>query len=539
MNKVPNSTFRAWLLTLAVALGMVGVGFLPAADILGVELQSVDILADIKSSSDEPVEYEADMERLEMELAQMVEDKAVVAIDTLPELPPVRYEWIASPCAEYERRAPSLETLQRDTTLRIIPIEDFDTLATTRFERLVEKLASGEDVRIAFMGDSFIEGDILTSDLRSELQQLFGGRGVGFVPCDIPFATARRSVKRSASGWSSYSVMKPKSAPESLRDLFFISGYLSEGKTGANVRWQSTDIFPTIDSCTRARILLLSRDSSRVVVTLNDTLNHEIALTGDERLREIYIEAPYKSLKMRVKEGRVVCYGASLEGNGGVAVDNFSVRSNNGHAIFGTGAQINRQADDMLHYDLVVLQYGLNIMMPGQRNFSKYRDQLRDMIAYTKRCFPNAAILVLGVSDRWIKDEDTERYKPIGSVDALTRHQRAAADSSRVAFWNTSEAMAEYGGMPAFVRNGWAAGDYTHLNYAGGRRIAEALSNSIQKAVYDCLVEREEERLRQEEERAREEFLRQMRIDMQITNQREAIMPIIDSLPITLPSDAE
>ena len=157
---------------------------------------------------------------------------------------------------------------------------------------------------------------------------------------------------------------------------------------------------------------------------------------------------------MRVAEGKVVCYGASLEGDGGVAVDNFSVRSNNGHAIFGTGAQINRQAHDMLSYDLVVLQYGLNIMMPGQRNFSKYRDQLRDMIAYTERCFPNAAILVLGVSDRWIKDEETGRFKPIGSVDALTRHQRAAADSSRVAFWNTSEAMADLGGMPAFVRNG-------------------------------------------------------------------------------------
>ena len=539
MKRDRNSTFRAWLLTLAVVLGMVGVGFIPAADILGIELQRVDILADIKGANDEPVEYEADIERLEMELAAMGESEEVVAIDTLPELPSVRYEWIAVESAPYERRVPTIESLQPDTTRHIIPIEDFDTMPTTRLDRLVEKLASGEDVRIAFMGDSFIEGDILTSDLRSELQQMFGGRGVGFVPCDIPFATARRSVKRSASGWSSYSVMKPKSAPESLRDIFFISGYISEGKSGANVRWQSTDIFPTIDSCTRARILLLSRDSSRLVVTLNDTLRHEVELAGDERLREIYIEAPYKSLAMKVAKGRVVCYGASLEGDGGVTVDNFSVRSNNGHAIFGTGAQINRQADDMLNYDLVVLQYGLNIMMPGQRNFSKYRDQLRDMIAYTERCFPNAAILVLGVSDRWIKDAETERYKPIGSVDALTRHQRAAADSCRVAFWNTSEAMAELGGMPAFVRNGWAAGDYTHLNYAGGRRIAEALSRSISKAVYDLLVEREAERQRAEEERLQRELMLQMRIETQITNQREAIAPIIDSLPLTLLNDAE
>lgn len=534
-----NSTLRAWFLTLFVTMGIIGAGFIPAAEIFGITLQPVDILSDIKEPSEGAVEYEADIERLEMELAALAEASDTIAIDTLPELPPVRYEWLADKRAGYERRVPTIERLKPDTTHRIIAIEDYDTLSTTRFERLVEKLASGEDVRIAFMGDSFVEGDILTSDLRSELQQSFGGRGVDFVPCDIPFATARRSVKRSASGWSSYSVMKPKSAPESLRDLFFVSGYISEGKAGAKVRWQSTDIFPTIDSCSRARILLVSRDTSRVVVTLNDTLSHEVEIAGDERLREIYIEAPYKSLSMRVAEGKVVCYGASLEGDGGVAVDNFSVRSNNGHAIFGTGAQINRQAHDMLSYDLVVLQYGLNIMMPGQRNFSKYRDQLRDMIAYTERCFPNAAILVLGVSDRWIKDEETGRFKPIGSVDALTRHQRAAADSSRVAFWNTSEAMADLGGMPAFVRNGWAAGDYTHLNYAGGRRIAESLARSIRKAVYDCLVEREEERQREEQRRMEEELIRQMRIDLNIANQREAVTPIINAIKESLPTDVE
>lgn len=537
--KLKNSTLRAWFLTLFVTMGIIGAGFIPAAEIFGITLQPVDILSDIKEPSEGAVEYEADIERLEMELAALAEASDTIAIDTLPELPPVRYEWLADKRSGYERRVPTIDLLKPDTTHRIIAIEDFDTLSTTRFERLVEKLASGEDVRIAFMGDSFVEGDILTSDLRSELQQSFGGRGVDFVPCDIPFATARRSVKRSASGWSSYSVMKPKSAPESLRDLFFISGYISEGKAGAKVRWQSTDIFPTIDSCSRARILLVSRDTSRVVVTLNDTLSHEVEIAGDERLREIYIEAPYKSLSMRVAEGKVVCYGASLEGDGGVAVDNFSVRSNNGHAIFGTGAQINRQAHDMLSYDLVVLQYGLNIMMPGQRNFSKYRDQLRDMIAYTERCFPNAAILVLGVSDRWIKDEETGRFKPIGSVDALTRHQRAAADSSRVAFWNTSEAMADLGGMPAFVRNGWAAGDYTHLNYAGGRRIAESLARSIRKAVYDCLVEREEERQREEQRRMEEELIRQMRIDLNIANQREAVTPIINAIKESLPTDVE
>jgi hypothetical protein len=44
-----------------------------------------------------------------------------------------------------------------------------------------------------------------------------------------------------------------------------------------------------------------------------------------------------------------------------------------------------------------------------------------------------------------------------------------------VAFWNTYEAMQRLGGMTAFVENGWAGKDYTHINYAGGREIARQL----------------------------------------------------------------
>uniref|UniRef100_UPI0025A28CF8 hypothetical protein n=1 Tax=Klebsiella pneumoniae TaxID=573 RepID=UPI0025A28CF8 len=83
------------------------------------------------------------------------------------------------------------------------------------------------------------------------------------------------------------------------------------------------------------------------------------------------------------------------------------------------------------------------------------------------------------------------------------------------------------------------AGDYTHLNYAGGRRIAESLARSIRKAVYDCLVEREEERQREEQRRMEEELIRQMRIDLNIANQREAVTPIINAIKESLPTDVE
>ncbi len=519
---------RVWWFTLCVVLGVMALGIIPPFELLGMSTARVDIFSDLRAESldnEAAEEYIADIERLEMELATLAEEQ-VVEVDTLPELPAVRYEWIKSPQPMQRRGALRSEELMVDSEREIVAIEDFDTLESTNLDHFIHKLANGEDVRIAFMGDSFIEGDILTSDFRAIMQERFGGRGVGFVACDIPFATVRKSVKRSSSGWTAYSVMKPKSLPESVKDKFFVSGYVACGKAGATTRWQSTDIFPTLDSCTRARVLLYSRDSSRVTIELDDSLLQSFDIEGADYLREVYVEAPMSSLRIRVDRGDVLCYGASLEGDGGVVVDNFSVRSNNGHAIFGTSAKINRQADDMLGYDLVVLQYGLNIMQKGQRGYSRYRDQLRDMIAYAERCFPNAAIVVMGVSDRWVKNEESSKYEPIGSVDALTSYQRAAADSCGVAFWNTSRAMAQLGGMPRFVANGWAAQDYTHINFQGGKRIAKELAMAIIDRVRVVAGTREVEQARIEElERQRREMA-----ELYLQSQIDAVQPIINGV---------
>lgn len=524
---------RVWWFTLCVVLGVVALGMIPPFELFGMRTARVDIFSELRAEnfdSEGVEEYIADIEHLELELA-MLNKEQVVVVDTLPELPAVRYEWIESPALRQRRGMLRSEEVVVDAEREIVAIEDFDTMECSNLDRFISKLADGEDVRIAFMGDSFIEGDILTSDFRAILQEQFGGRGVGFVACDIPFATLRKSVKRSSSGWTAYSVMKPKSLPESVRDKFFVSGYLASGKAGATTRWQTTDIFPTLDSCTRARVLLYSRDSSRVTIELNDSLSRSFDIEGADYLREVYVEAPISSVRVRVDRGNVICYGASLEGDGGVVVDNFSVRSNNGHAIFGTSAKINRQADDMLGYDLVVLQYGLNIMQKGQRGYSRYRDQLRDMIAYAERCFPNAAIVVMGVSDRWVKNEETSKYEPIGSVDALTSYQRAAADSSNVAFWNTSRAMSRLGGMPKFVSNGWAAKDYTHINFQGGRRIAKELAAAIVSMTRAELEWREAEKLRLDSlERQRIEELERQRKEQSerlLQSQIEAVRPII------------
>ena len=61
-----------------------------------------------------------------------------------------------------------------------------------------------------------------------------------------------------------------------------------------------------------------------------------------------------------------------------------------------------------------------------------------------------------------------------------------AAREAGAAFWPTSEAMRAEGGMGRFVQRGWAGKDYTHINYAGGRRVAWALVDALNERLREA-----------------------------------------------------
>lgn len=93
----------------------------------------------------------------------------------------------------------------------------------------------------------------------------------------------------------------------------------------------------------------------------------------------------------------------------------------------------------------------------------------------------------------------------------------------------------QLGGMSKFVANGWAAKDYTHINFQGGSRIAQELAMAIQIRVYKVVYEREVEQARLEElERQRRE-LAERYLQLQI----DAVQPIINGVEQSLIEVAE
>lgn len=357
---------------------------------------------------------------------------------------------------------PDLESLLVQT-----PVHQDDSVAVTFGDA-----DSSRTVRIAFLGDSFIEGDILTCNLREHLQSDFGGGGVGFVPCQLPFKIYRRTASVSSSLCKSYGILKVKSAPESLKDKFLATGYLSTAGKGAVMEWKCGDNFSHLKDNDLCRIVFLSQGDSRLEVVLDGGERFTYDVQGSESFRQIVLNRHAVTVELKVLAGSIVIYGAGFESSSGVLVDNLSVRSNNGGALFNVSAPLNRQFASMMDYDIVVLQYGLNIMLPDKQNYSKYQKQLEDMIEYARAIFPESLIVVMGVTDRGILREGETEYSSIRSADALTRHQKAAADNKSVLFWDTWSEMNALGGLDTFVQRGWVATDQTHFTYAGGAVLA-------------------------------------------------------------------
>ena len=511
-NPKEDYTSRGWLVASATLLILFIVSLIPPISAGGIELRRASILSDLvrfddgESKTESEPQPEINVAEFEVDLEAVAEQVARTQALASPTGSATSASWEGifeeqpsggEEFVEDQEPLPSLEELPTTDYSAILPeaslitpIEIFAQGGMGAWDRLYEKLLwNKEQVRVAFMGDSFVEGDILTADLRELLQDTFHGGGVGFAPVASPFTGFRQTIKTTSKGWTPYNIMQRKSAPAPYADDFFVSGWVAKASAGASTRWDMTTKRRHLEEVERARLLFICRQRAEIGLKLNDGEERVFFFEGDEVVRQIVVEQEQiRSLEMTILSGAETFtgIGAEFDSKKGVAVDNFSIRSNNGQAMFWSNASVNSQINTMRPYDLVILQYGLNIMQAERHNYSLYGEQVEKMISYVESCFPGAAVLVMGVSDRSQKGEDG--IKPMESAKSLTQSQREASQNKGVAFWDTYAAMQRMGGMTEFVTNGWAGKDYTHINYAGGARIARELYYAILKGAEEYCI---------------------------------------------------
>ncbi|MCF0203148.1 MAG: hypothetical protein HUK08_07275, partial [Bacteroidaceae bacterium] len=178
---------KTLLLTLLTIAGLLSLYYLPEIHIWqGETLRKVNLLADVRKmtySKNESEKLIAEAER---------ERKQLLGQDTIPP--------------------------------GVTPIEDFSAMDSIRimdgfYKKLNNIHTMTRPMRIAYYGDSFIEGDILTCDLRELLQNKYGGCGVGAVNIIYPFSYARGTILQSEEGLTEHVSSNPKQFKKELQGL--------------------------------------------------------------------------------------------------------------------------------------------------------------------------------------------------------------------------------------------------------------------------------------------------------------------------------
>lgn len=362
-------------------------------------------------------------------------------------------------------------------------IEDYSdsTLrGMTPFYRALDELAAKPRlVRIAYFGDSFIEADILTADLRAMLQERYGGCGVGFVTITSMTNGYRPTVRHSFGGWQSHSVMD---------SLFFdrskqgISGHYFISLPGAYVELRGQQKYASrLDTCEHASIFFYNKGEVTLSASVNkgETRTETFRPTGE--LREMNVTGRIGSVRWRVeKADSTLFYGLAMDGTQGIIVDNFSLRGSSGLSLRSVPVWMMREFNEQRPYDLIILQYGLNVATRRGRNYDYYSDGMAATIAHLKDAFPQAGILIVGVGDREYKDEEGV-LRTMPGIKNLIRYQQNLAADNGLAFWNMFEAMGGDGSMAEMVHAKPSMGnyDYTHINFRGGKHLAELLYEAL------------------------------------------------------------
>lgn len=363
-------------------------------------------------------------------------------------------------------------------------INDFsdDETGMEPLYKALDNLSSlGRPVRIAVLGDSYIEGDILTADLRSLFQQRFGGCGVGYVPMSSDIAGFRRSVRQYSSGWDTHNANDPSGYDNTFAT---IAGHYSFGSPGSSTTLNCVKYLAKLDSCDNTSLYFQTNGTAQVKAVVNGSTPHYFTLSPSDEVQSVTVTGAGRigrvTWSVKSKSGRLVCLGAALDGNTGVVVDNYSLRSSSGQHLLGVSDRMYQLFDKARHYDLVVVMYGLNVAGTKASNYKPYRQRMERAIANMKRQMPGTGFLLVSVGDR--EERSGGSFHTMRGVQSLVNVQQYIAFDSKIAFWNLYTAMGGEGSIVQMVNSNppLANLDYTHINFLGGRKLGKLMFEAME-----------------------------------------------------------
>lgn len=493
------------LLILSIALIiLLLVSFAPLSKISDGKLKDYDLLADL---SDKPAEIVVNTETyIDPDLLELsdefIDEEFAQDPDSVPMDVVVIDEMIDSAANEITEtphapepeanesfvfvsenpNAHKLEIKEPEKLRPVVPtgsglIEDF-TPDSDGLKNFKKTLSTGRLARIAVIGDSYIEGDIFTQDVREKLQGILGGNGVGYVPASSNLTGFRQSVTQSCSGWKEYDFRKAGKNYPTLQGFYYSPS--PEGTATTTLKGSKRKSHAS--TWDKSRVLFIAPSSTTITVS-TDNGDEQFDVEGSDEVQQILVDGTTSRFRISASNSSLIVLGLYVDGSTGVAVDNMSIRGYSGIKHSTVSKPLATQMRRFVDYDLIIVEYGTNALSSSQTNYSAYIKMMERAITNIRECYPDADILVMGIGDRGEKAGTEIRSMPV--VATLIDAQRQMARRLGVMFWDTRAAMGGENSVVDWARTGHINKDYIHLSGKGGERLGQLFVESLNKSLND------------------------------------------------------
>ncbi|MBO4489471.1 MAG: hypothetical protein J5741_07465 [Bacteroidales bacterium] len=351
------------------------------------------------------------------------------------------------------------------------------------FRKLASAKANGEVVRILHYGDSQIEMDRISCDIRRFFQRTFGGGGPGLVP--VIQSIPSFAVSQNASGDLVLHTSYGEGARANGNYGLMCKCYQLTGAATFNAvasRHKDTDWrvkrFSTITMLYNDRNGNLSATLSDRNSPYRDTATS--TRTGVHAFRW-QMDSATASLRISMK-GNADIYGIFLDNGPGVAVDNIPLRASSGNQFTLITDTLLKACYREANVGMIILQFGGNSVpvIYNDKSLNNYLTTIERQIRYVKRACPQATILFIGPSDMSKSQGGAMRTYPM--LPRLIDSLRSIALRNHAAYWDIYEVMGGENSMVSWVRSGLAGPDYVHFTPAGAHRVGKTLADNFATA---------------------------------------------------------
>lgn len=358
------------------------------------------------------------------------------------------------------------------------PYDSAGLLDITYFDALYTACIHSREqgVRIVHYGDSQLEADRISSELRKRLQDEFGGGGNGILPMQESLWSMTTNIY-SAQAAVRYQVYGPATGRREGSNKYGPMGSVSLLDSVYTIQVSPKKQVGGLNTMNYFNQLTVVSSGNVAVRAQGKTAQ---AAGAGLQMTTLQLKDSTTNLTIHLS-GQGDIYGIMLDNQTGVSVDNIPMRSCSGTIFTNIDSQQLRTYFANTHTALIILQFGGNSMpyIKTEKAITNYVEQLRRQVKYVKSLAPESKLMWIGPSDMSTRiNGKMQTYPMLHKMDSAIAKM---VNDEGCAYWSLYESMGGSGSMVRWANSqpALAGNDYVHFTRLGAQKAGQLLTDAI------------------------------------------------------------